>query len=226
MSSALARRFQFLVDQFAKGNKKAFAELTGKSASHVYKICRGSSRPSLAYLEHLNEAFRIDLNWLLTGEQSQQDAMATGSFNANQETVNAPVYDVQASAGMGTDVASEEVSEYFTFNKRWLTRELGVSGDKLAFVSVNGDSMEPTLKHGDQVLVDMSKAHIDGRSVYLIKTDQGLMVKRLASKQPSEIQIHSDNPDYDTVTLTLSSDDQDASAFAILGKVVWSARTL
>lgn len=226
MSSALARRFQYLVDQLAKGNKKAFAELTGKSASHVYKICRGSSRPSLAYLEQLNETFRIDLNWLLTGEASHDVQASASMGQGDQELVLAPVYDVQASAGMGADVGHEEVSDYFTFNKRWLSRELGVSSEQLAFVAVNGDSMEPTLNHGDQVLVDMSKKQIQAHGVYLIQTDQGLMVKRLASPASGLVNVMSDNPAYETWQVTLQGADAMAEQFGVIGKVVWSARAL
>ena len=80
MASGLSQRFQYMVDQVTAGDKKAFAELTGKSASHVYKICRGASRPSMVYLQHLYDELRIDLNWLLTGEQGEgQSAMGKPS---------------------------------------------------------------------------------------------------------------------------------------------------
>lgn len=223
-SSALARRFQYLVDQLAKGNKKQFAELTGKSASHIYKICRGASRPSLAYLEHLNDAFRIDLNWLLTGEQADQsEPIAKAS---SEDLVHAPMFDVQASAGMGMDVQSEDVQDYFTFDKQWLSRELGVSGEQLAFVTVSGDSMEPTLHDGDRVLVDMSKQSVSSHSAYLIHTDQGLMVKRVQSKSAGIFEIHSDNPAFESWHINTSNPDVDENSFKVLGKVVWCARTL
>ena len=218
-SGALARRFQYLVDQLAKGNKKQFAELTGKSASHVYKICRGASRPSLAYLEQLNDAFRIDLNWLLTGEQADRtEPVAKAS---NDDLVHAPMFDVQASAGMGMDVHSEDISDYFTFNKQWLSRELGVSGDQLVFVTVSGDSMEPTLFDGDRVLVDMGKKSINSHSAYLLHTEQGLLVKRLVTKEAGTIQVISDNPTYDAWQVNTTGIDGEGceeSAFNVLDR--------
>jgi transcriptional regulator with XRE-family HTH domain len=69
MSSAFSRRFVELVEQYSGGNKRQFAELTGKSPSHIYRICRGLSRPSMAYLEHIHGLFALDFNWLLTGER-------------------------------------------------------------------------------------------------------------------------------------------------------------
>ena len=151
MSTPFSRRFQLVVDQLSQGNKKQFAELTGKSASHVYKICRGMSRPSMAYLQSLYDEFKVDLNWLLTGEESNS-AQPTGTVN-NKDLVFAPMFDVQASAGSGSLVQSEEMVENFGFNKSWLSSHLRVSSDNLAFVTVDGDSMMPTLE-------DLSLIHI------------------------------------------------------------------
>lgn len=223
-SGALARRFQYLVDHLAKGNKKQFAQLTGKSASHIYKICRGASRPSLAYLEYLNDAFHIDLNWLLTGEQADQIVPITKA--SHDDLVHAPMFDVQASAGVGVDVQTEDVQDYFTFDKKWLSRELGVSGEQLVFVTVSGDSMAPTLHDGDRVLVDMSKQSVNNHSAYLIHTDQGLMVKRVQSKSGGVFEIHSDNPEFESWQINGANTDTHDHGFKVLGKVVWCARTL
>lgn len=219
MASGLSQRFQYVVDQVTAGDKKAFAELTGKSASHVYKICRGASRPSMVYLQHLYDELRIDLNWLLTGEQGEgQAVMAKPS---SSELVYAPMFDVQASAGFGAEVLSEDIDDFFAFDKNWLSRQLGVSSDQLAFVSIRGESMLPTLHNGDHVLVDMSKKSLSGDDLYLIHTEQGLMAKRL-HKIKTGIEVISDNPEYDNWLIT--ADNQ--SMNQIVGKIVWCARSL
>lgn len=140
---SLARRFQAVIDQLAGGNKKQFAAMTGKSASHIYKICRGSSRPSMAYLQALFDDYRVDLSWLLTGE-SNDGGNPAGRLNPADQVL-APMFDVKASAGAGALSDAEAIDEYFTFNKSFLSRQLGVSGEQLVFVTVDGDSMEPDL---------------------------------------------------------------------------------
>lgn len=220
MATAFARRFQLIVDQLTQGNKKQFAELTGKSSSHVYKICRGMSRPSMAYLQELYDEFRIDLNWLLTGEQSQS-SQPTGTLSDN-ELVFAPMFDVQASAGLGTDVHAEDISDYFAFNKSWLSSQLRVNGDKLAFVSIRGDSMLPTLHDGDRVLVDMSQQRVQGEGVFLLQSEDGLMAKRLKAKRDGIIDVMSDNPEFENWEIS----DENEDANQITGKVVWCARNL
>ena len=216
---SLAYRFQTVIDQLAAGNKKQFAEMTGKSASHIYKICRGSGRPSMAYLQELYEEFRVDITWLLTGEQNES-ANPAGVLNPGDQVV-APMFDVKASAGAGALTDSEAVEDYFTFNKSFLSRQLGVSGEQLVFVTVDGDSMEPTLSDGDQVLVDMTQRSVRNNAVYLLNSEQGLVTKRLQQKG-KQLQINSDNRDYDSWQLDLTRLEENP----VLGRIVWSARTI
>jgi len=216
MSNAFARRFQQLVDQLASGNKKRFAEVTGKSASHVYKICRGNSRPSMVYLQRLFDEFNIDLNWLLTGERSDEQS---GVAN-NPSLVFAPLFDVQASAGGGVMVQGEEIAESFGFNKQWLSSQLNVSSDKLAFVTVSGDSMQPTLDDGDMILADLSTQQVYREGIYLLQTEDGLLSKRLKAQANGHIEVISDNAAYPNWTLS----DANSEQAQVVGKVVWFGR--
>jgi len=219
MSSAFASRFQLVVDQLAQGNKKHFAELTGKSASHIYKICRGMSRPSMAYLQELYAEYKVDLTWLLTGEHS--DGAQVAGTPTTSDLVFAPMFDVQASAGLGSEVQAEDIEDYFAFNKSFLSRQLNVSGEQLVFVTISGDSMLPTLHDGDRVLVDMSQKSVNHEGLYLLQSEDGLMAKRLSDKQ-GELSVISDNPEFDNWTIPA----QGREANPIAGKIVWCARTI
>lgn len=215
MSTAFSRRFITLVEQITAGNKRRFAELTGRSASTIYRICRGGSRPSLAYLEQLSEQFSIDLNWLITGQRVTESL----TENAKSELVIAPKFDVEASAGFGQIASNEDVSDHFGFSKQWLSSQLGVHSEQLGFVSVRGDSMQPTLEHGDMILVDMSQHQAHNEDIYLIHTEDGLMTKRLKPFSGG-IKVVSDNPDYPSWELTAGSVEQTR----IVGRVVWFGR--
>ena len=220
MSTAFANRFQLIVDELANGSKKQFAELTQKSTSHIYKICRGTSRPSMTYMQKLYEDYQIDLTWLVTGEQSNN--MQATSFNNRSNLIYAPIFDVEASAGFGVEVTSEAVDEYFAFNKNWLSKQLGVSSESLLFVNISGDSMEPTLQDGDQVLVDMTQQKVHNEGVFLLQTETGLMAKRLKINAQNTLQVTSDNPQYPKWEIRLEEQEFNP----VSGKVVWSARKL
>lgn len=217
MKNAFSRRFQSLVDQLTQGDKKQFAELTGKSASHVYKICRGASRPSMAYLQSLYDEFQVDLSWLLTGESSNFEQTPTVGL---KDLVHAPKFDVQASAGAGMSVGAEDITENFAFNKRWLSSQLRVSSDQVAFVEISGDSMHPTLEDGDMVLIDMSQRQVSSEGVFLLKHEGDLMAKRLKRNGNNDLSVSSDNADYPSWTIGASSLEENPVA----GRVVWCGR--
>ncbi|KZN57590.1 repressor [Pseudoalteromonas luteoviolacea CPMOR-1] len=217
MSTAFSRRFVTLVEQFAGGNKRQFAELTGKSPSHIYRICQGLGRPSMTYLEHLYSLFSVDLNWLLTGEQ----AADAPTQHSQDDLLVVPKLDVEASAGFGAINGQEDTTEQFALNKRWLQSQLGVHSDHLAFVSVRGDSMLPTLEHGDMVLVDLSQQQPSKAGVYIIQTQDGLMAKRLQQKS-NHIAVISDNPDYPSWEIN----SQNAEQHGVAGRIVWCGRSL
>ncbi|MFT5163075.1 MAG: phage repressor protein C with HTH and peptisase S24 domain [Alteromonadaceae bacterium] len=220
MSNSFASRFALVVDQLAQGNKKHFAELTGKSVSHIYKICRGMSRPSMSYVQELYDEFKVDLNWLLTGQASQSE-QPTGEM-PTRDLVFAPMFDVQASAGYGSLVESETVTESFGFNKSWLSSQLRVSSDNIAFITVSGESMQPTLDDGDMILVDLSQQQVQNEDIYLLQTDGALVTKRLKQQRGGKLEVISDNPRYPSSVITPNEDEH----CQVVGKVVWCGRRL
>ena len=87
---SLSQRFNQIVDNICNGNKAQFARLTGKSPSHVYKICRGQSRPSMQYLQTLYDQLNIDITWLMTGDQQHNNQQIANS-DSEKDLLYAPV---------------------------------------------------------------------------------------------------------------------------------------
>lgn len=214
---SLSQRFNLVIDTVCDGNKADFARLTGKSPSHVYKICRGQSRPSMQYLQAIYEQLNVDITWLLTGDQADSVHNLARAESAN-DLVYAPVLDVQASAGFGASGFSEDLEDQFVLDRQWLSRHLRISGDRLAFIHVSGDSMLPTLEDGDMILVDMSQQQLHNRGIYVLNNADGLITKRL-QRQGRDIQVISDNDNFPSWTL-----DPDDEQVQIVGKVVWCSR--
>jgi phage repressor protein C with HTH and peptisase S24 domain len=93
--------------------------------------------------------------------------------------------------------------------------------EALAILSVEGDSMLPTLAHGDQILIDTHDQSAARDGIYVLRVDDALLVKRLSLNPASRrLTIHSDNDAYP------SWPDCDPSAIHIIGRVVWVGRKL
>jgi Peptidase S24-like len=135
-------------------------------------------------------------------------------------TVRVPRLQLGASAGAGALADGEEPNGAIAFEGRWL-RRLTTQPDALSIIQVAGDSMEPTLLHGDDILVDASDA--EGRlreGIYVIRMDDALMVKRLALAPGRKISVLSDNPAYPGWS------DVDPGSLRVIGRVIWTGRRI
>ena len=125
-----------------------------------------------------------------------------------------------AAAGGGAVVEEERIKAYMAFRKDWIHGRLGMKPADLFAVHVTGDSMEPTLKAGDVILINRARSlPVDG-CLYLIRIDDSLVVKRIQLQPGGQIQALSDNPAYAPFRL----DPADKST-AILGQVIWYGRS-
>jgi hypothetical protein len=91
----------------------------------------------------------------------------------------------------------------------------------LAALTLEGDSMAPTLLSGDQLLVDLTDSGPARDGIYVLDGDSAPMARRLSVNPVTHrIAILSDNAAYP------SFPDCDAAGIRILGRVVWVGRTL
>ncbi len=136
--------------------------------------------------------------------------------------IEIPVLNVDASAGFGAIAESETAHTRFGFDERWLAGLTRAKGVSLSIIHVRGDSMEPTLNHDDEVLVDASDEGSRLRDgIYVLRADDALVVKRVTLKPGGrKITISSDNSAYP------SWDDVDRSEIQIVGRVIWFGRAV
>ena len=138
--------------------------------------------------------------------------VAPGARGSQARWVDIPRLALGASAGPGALAADEVADDRLRFSQRWL-RTLGLDPAHLSVIEVAGDSMEPTLRDGDEILVDLSqRAWRDG--IHVVRIDDVLLVKRLAQGATGMIRVISDNPVYASV-------DRARGEVAIVGRVVW-----
>lgn len=115
--------------------------------------------------------------------------------------VRVPQYSLSASMGPGNEVPSEDIVDYVTINEKHLLKA-GVTPSQAAIIEVEGDSMSDTYFDGELVIVDRTPVMRLTGKVYVIWSERmGLQAKRVTtSPDGSEIEIISDNPEYQNFT--------------------------
>ena len=100
------------------------------------------------------------------------------------------------------------------FSAGWL-RAQGLDPAMLSAIAVAGDSMEPTLRDGDEILVDRRPRPLRA-GVNVVRLGDALLVKRLDPGRPGRIMLISDNAAY--APLECAHDEVE-----VVGRVVWKA---
>ena len=136
---------------------------------------------------------------------------------ARGQGVEVPRLALGASAGPGALAGDEQPIGAFRFAARWL-RGQGLDPAMLSAIAVAGDSMEPTLRDGDEILIDRSpRPARDG--IHVVRVEDALLVKRLDIGRPGTIALLSDNPAYRPLELP-------AGEVQLIGRVVWKSGRL
>ena len=127
------------------------------------------------------------------------------------------VLEVAAAAGGGAAVFDETPVGLFWFSSDWLERR-SIDPTQAKIIGVQGESMEPTLPDGCSILVDCNRREPRQGRLYVLRTEEGLVVKRLGKDDQGRWQVVSDNPGWPPTLLTYGAE--------IIGEVQWMARTL
>jgi phage repressor protein C with HTH and peptisase S24 domain len=128
--------------------------------------------------------------------------------------IDVPRLALAASAGPGATAVEERPFDTFRFSRRWL-REQGLDGAMLSAIAVEGDSMEPLLRAGDEVLVDKTP-HPFRDGIHVVRMDDSLLVKRVAAQGKGRLLLLSENRAYPPIEVA-------GGEVEIVGRVVWKA---
>lgn len=149
---------------------------------------RGVNAPNAKALALLAANYGVDVGWLLTGEPS--------SGVSDKHWVTVRRLDVEASAGNGVIVESEDYLAPIAFEEDWLRKHVGVSPKNLTVINARGDSMMPTIRSNAPILIDHSSKTIRGDAIFAIVVEGELYIKRVQKIFGGGFVLISDNPAY------------------------------
>ncbi|WP_228766391.1 S24 family peptidase [Pelagerythrobacter aerophilus] len=182
------------------------SQLIGRNPTYLQQFVRkGSPRK-------LEEEDRRTLAEFFGVAESELGAPADKSYvGPLVDWVEVPRLSLDASAGPGALGAQEIPFDAFRFSPRWL-REMGLEGADLTAIRVEGDSMEPLLRSGDEIFVDRNKRGHEG--IHVVRIGDALHVKQLQASAPGRIALISLNKAYAPIDLAREEVE-------VIGRVVW-----
>lgn len=206
--------------QKAWGRQEDLAAASGIPYGTLQKIMQGKTDPGLSDLRALSETMGVGIDWLISGIGPESGDAGSVSDD-DEDFVRVSLFDIQASAGPGAIAPAVEQPTAIKFRADWLTKR-GANLHDLQAIRVRGDSMEPTLKNGDLIVVDTIRT-TPSDGIYVIANGDEIQVKRLQRLSPTRLVVASDNPLAGNSEIDLRDESQHPR---IIGRVIWLGRDL
>jgi len=177
----------------------------------------------------LAAATGVRLEWLATGEGPVRVGVASelSVLSPDAEPREAPWpppgyvafprLEARAAAGATGSIPSDRLVDYLLFSEDFVRSALRRRREALALIEATGDSMEPTIRDGELLLVDTDATGIQSGRVYVIAVDEDLLVKRVIKRVDGSLLIKSDNPAYDPEVMRPGTNEP----ARIVGQVIW-----
>ncbi len=108
------------------------------------------------------------------------------------------------------------------FAEQLIRHDLRAKPDDLRYMEVRGQSMYPTLQHGDQILIDCRDTDPAQEGIFVLWDGEGLVCKwvsRVHGADPPRLRLQSENERFATY-------EPMAEECRIFGRVIWFARRL
>lgn len=190
----------------------ALSRLLGRNPSYLQQFVRKGSPRKLEEVDRATLA-----RYFGVGEEelgAPEEISLVRNQGIDGDWIDVPRLELGVSAGPGVLNHGEQAVGSLRFSKAWL-RQQGLDPALLSSVEVIGDSMEPSLRDGDEILVErISGPPRDG--VHVVRLDGALLVKRLDTSRPGRLMLISDNRAYPPI-------EADLADAQVIGRVVWKS---
>jgi phage repressor protein C with HTH and peptisase S24 domain len=177
----------------------------------------GLSAPKRRRMETVASLLGLTIYELVSKHSAIQLPISKGGETvAAAGTVLVPRLDTTAS--FGSDEV-EVIAQSLALSRDWVNRTLDSLTDvnSLRFLPAHGDSMEPTIKHGDVLLIDSGVRNWTADGVYVLEANKRLHLRRVRQRMDGGYEISGDNSTNKTVEVVERS-----RRLQVLGRAVWA----
>jgi transcriptional regulator with XRE-family HTH domain len=161
----------------------------------------------------LAEVLGVTPEQLLFGDGVNSSTVITQEDG--EDYVLIPHLDVKGSCGRGDENPHRPLVKLMKVAKEWLRIHAPFASiNHLHIILADGDSMEPTIKNGDLLLVDTSQREIRSDAVFVFRYQDEVFVKRM-QRISHGLRILSDNPAYPPFEIL----GEDTEGLSVIGRV-------
>jgi hypothetical protein len=159
----------------------------------------------------LADTFNVNADWLAHGKGSPSSAGTAGAAEGAVQAV------LPRLSPEGSFLAA---SENAPFVCRCLPNHLCRSG-RMVCLKMSGPQLEPTIRDGDWVFIDLTKRRVYSGALYAIGLGGAVLIRRI-EQWPQGLVLYGDNPACPRQEVS----DAQAVSSMILGQIVWMGREM
>ncbi|WP_236185051.1 S24 family peptidase [Pseudomonas protegens] len=221
----------------ARGAQSRLAEKLGKPQNFVSRCLADPAKPSS---KTIGEDFAREIESIFGLSRYALDVPGMGkSETIDVEGLPEPLakkitnyrsivqverFDIAGSMGPGMEVPEVSmVVEHMGLDANWVRQNLVYSAtSNLKLISGRGDSMAPTIRNGDALLVDVGVQTVESDAIYYFEMGGRLHVKRI-QRNLDGLTIISDNTQYREIIVPAEREDD----LQILAQIIywWTGRS-
>ncbi|HDR1365491.1 S24 family peptidase [Pasteurella multocida] len=151
----------------------------------------------------------------LTGKQ--HDDLLFSFIENNFEIIN-DFRDIVVTAGYGGENSDYPITKKTVVEKEWLITR-GLKAKDCGKYKVSGDSMDDTLKDGEDIIVNHAERTLVDGKIFVLNNQGSMLIKRV-QRTFNGVELISDNNAYRPIKLT----PQEADSLIVIGQVVLGYR--
>lgn len=217
-----SNRMKLIAEKSFKNNYSEFARAVGVAQASLARWVKGEADPSRMNLIKIADASGVNLEWLALGigDMDETKPLAV-KHDINLQASNDETFieiedcrEVRLSAGGGAFNNGYEEITTTKVERAWLQSRRLKAKDCAMFL-VSGESMYPTLKDGEEIIVDRSKRELTEGKIFVLNHNGSMLVKKVQFTYGG-VELISDNPSYRPLKL----DTEEANSLVVIGQVV------
>lgn len=197
---------------------RGFSRKCGLSEATLRDYLKGASYPTIDRLQKIAVSADKAMAWFIGEPLTLHEAPSAYAVEhvIAEQFAMIPCYRGQVPAWQGVVLSQSELEQFghVALSRTWLSLR-GFDVTQLAIIWCKGDSMEPTIRNNDTLVVHLGRTRLVDGHIYVVRDAELLWVKRVQVRHDAWVLI-SDNAIYPPITIK----KHEQHTFEVIGQVV------